>query len=68
MKKEIDSKLVGELYASACQLCSTAKLIEDVWFKESPSVMKDSIIGLREVLDEFSMILYGRTYAGKTND
>jgi len=60
MKKEIDSKLVGELYGAASQLCSKAKIVEDVWFKESPSVMKDSITGLREVLDEFSMILYGK--------
>ena len=68
MKKEIDSKLVGELYGAACQLCSTAKIVEDVWFKEAPSSMATSITELREVLDEFSMILYGRTYAGKTND
>lgn len=62
MKTEIDSELVGQLYAAACQLCSTAKIVEDVWFKESPSVMKDSITGLREVLDQFSMILYGKKY------
>lgn len=60
MKTEIDSELVGHLYAAACQLCSTAKIVEDVWFKEAPSVMKDSIIDLREVLDQFSMILYGK--------
>lgn len=67
MKKEIDSKLVGELYAAACQLCSTADVVENVWFKEAPSVMKDSITGLREVLDEFSMILYGKK-SRETND
>lgn len=62
MKTEIDSELVGHLYAAACQLCSTAKIVEDVWFKESSSVMKNSITDLREVLDQFSMILYGKKY------
>ena len=65
MKTEIDSELVGHLYAAACQLCSTAKIVEDVWFKESPSAMKDSVTDLREVLDQFSVILYGKTYAEK---
>ena len=68
MKQQIDSQLVGELYASACQLCSSAKIVEDVWFKESPSHMKQSIVELREVLDQFSVILYGKTYAEKTNE
>lgn len=62
MKTEIDSELVGHLYAAACQLCSTAKIVEDVWFKESPSTMATSIVDLREVLDQFSMILYGKKY------
>lgn len=60
IKKEIDSELVGHLYAAACQLCSTAKIVEDVWFKEAPSTMATSIVELREVLDVFSMILYGK--------
>jgi len=60
MKTEIDSELVGQLYAAACQLCSTAGVVENVWFKEAPSHMKQSIVELREVLDEFSMILYGK--------
>lgn len=68
MKTEIDSELVGHLYAAACQLCSTAKIVENVWFKESPSVMKQGIIDLREVLDQFSVILYGKTYAEKMNE
>ncbi len=68
MKTEIDSELVGHLYASACQLCSTAKIVEDVWFKEAPSVMVTSIIDLREVLDQFSAILYGKAYAEKMNE
>lgn len=68
MKTEIDSELVGHLYAAACQLCSTAKIVEDVWFKESSSVMKNSITDLREVLDQFSVILYGKTYAEKMNE
>lgn len=68
MKQQIDSELVGQLYASACQLCSTAGVVENVWFKESPSHMKQSIVELREVLDKFSMILYGRTYAEATKD
>lgn len=68
MKTEIDSELVGHLYAAACQLCSTAKIVEDVWFKESPSVMATSITDLREVLDQFSVILYGKTYAEKMNE
>ena len=59
-KKEIDSELVGQLYAAACPLCSTADVVESVWFKESPSHMKQSIVELREVLDVFSMILYGK--------
>jgi len=57
-KTEIDSELVGHLYAAACQLCSTAKIVEDVWFKESASCMKQSIVEMREVLDQFSMVLY----------
>lgn len=60
-KQQIDSQLVGELYAAACQLCSTANVVESVWFKESPSAMKSSIVELREVLDQFSAILYGAT-------
>ena len=68
MKQQIDIELVGELYASACQLCSTAGVVENVWFKESPSAMATSIAELREVLDKFSMILYGRTYAEATKD
>jgi hypothetical protein len=68
MKQQIDSQLVGELYASACQLCSTAGVVENVWFKESPSAMATSIAELREVLYKFSMILYGRTYAEATNN
>jgi len=68
MKQQIDSELVGQLYAAACQLCSTAGVVENVWFKESPSHMKQSIVELREVLDKFSMILYGRTYAEATKD
>lgn len=68
MKQQIDSRLVGELYGTASQLCSAAKVVEDVWFKESPSHMKQSIVELREVLDKFSMILYGRTYAEATNN
>lgn len=60
MKKEIDSELVGQLYAAACQLCSTADVVENVWFKEAPSTMATSIVELREVLDVFSMILYGK--------
>ncbi len=68
MKQQIDSELVGQLYAAACQLCSTAGVVENVWFKESPSAMATSIVELREVLDKFSMILYGRTYAEATNN
>lgn len=68
MKQQIDSELVGHLYASACQLCSTAGVVENVWFKEAPSSMATSIVELREVLDKFSMILYGRTYAEATKD
>lgn len=68
MKQQIDSELVGQLYASACQLCSTAGVVENVWFKEAPSSMATSIVELREVLDKFSMILYGRTYAEATKD
>lgn len=68
MKQQIDSELVGQLYASACQLCATANVVEAVWFKEAPSVMATSIVDLREVLDKFSMILYGRTYAEATKD
>ena len=60
MKTEIDSELVGHLYAAACQLCSTAGVVENVWFKEAPSTMATSIVELREVLDVFSMILYGK--------
>lgn len=66
-KKEIDSELVGHLYAAACQLCATAGVVETVWFKEAPSVMATSIVELREVLDEFSMILYGKK-SRQTND
>ena len=68
MKQQIDSELVGQLYAAACQLCSTAGVVENVWFKEAPSTMATSIAELREVLDKFSMILYGRTYAEATKD
>lgn len=69
MKTEIDSELVGHLYAAACQLCSTAGIVEAVWFKEAPSPMVTSIVELREVLDQFSVILYGATHSellGKT--
>lgn len=68
MKTEIDSELVGHLYAAACQLCSTAGVVEAVWFKESPSAMKQSIAELREVLDQFSVILYSKTHAEKMNE
>jgi hypothetical protein len=67
-KQQIDSQLVGELYAAACQLCSTAGIVEAVWFKESPSAMKQSIVELREVLDQFSVILYSKTYTEKMNE
>ena len=49
MKPKLTVKLVGQLYAAACQLCSTAGVVENVWFKEAPSTMATKPSGWEDV-------------------
>lgn len=66
-KLEITMDMYYELLGEAYNLCAVANTYENVYFKEDPKMRKD-IDSMRCVLDKFSMILYGRTYVGKTND
>ena len=60
-KTEIDNELVGWLYAEAMNLCAVANRVENTWFKESPQ-MRNDVDSLRNILNQFNMILYGKKY------
>lgn len=61
-KPEITMDMYYTLLAEAYNLCAVANTYENVYFKEDPKMRKD-IDSMRCVLDKFSMVLYGRTYA-----
>ena len=61
-KPEITMDMYYELLSEAYNLCAVANVYENVYFKEDPKMRKD-IDSMRCVLDKFSMVLYGRTYA-----
>lgn len=66
-KPEITMDMYYELLAEAYNLCAVANVYENVYFKEDPKMRKD-IDSMRCVLDKFSMVLYGRTYAEASNN
>ena len=61
-KPEITMDMYYELLGEAYNLCAAANTYENVYSKEDPKMRKD-IDSMRSVLDKFSMVLYGRTYA-----
>ena len=61
-KSEITMDMYYELLGEAYNLCAVAGVYESVYFKEDPKMRKD-IDSMRCVLDKFSKVLYGRTYA-----
>jgi len=61
-KPEITMDMYYTLLGEAYNLCAVANTYENVYFKEDPKMRKD-IDSMRCVLDKFSMVLYGRTYA-----
>lgn len=66
-KPEITMDMYYELFGEAYNLCAVANVYENVYFKEDPKMRKD-IDSMRCVLDKFSMVLYGRTYAEASNN
>ena len=66
-KLEITMDMYYELLGEAYNLCAVANVYENVYFKEDPKMRKD-IDSMRCVLDKFSMVLYGRTYAEASNN
>ncbi len=66
-KPEITMGMYYELLGEAYSLCAVANTYENVYFKEDPKMRKD-IDSMRCVLDKFSMVLYGRTYAEASNN
>ena len=66
-KPEITMDMYYELLSEAYNLCAVANVYENVYFKEDPKMRKD-IDSMRCVLDKFSMVLYGRTYAEASNN
>lgn len=64
---EITMDMYYELLGEAYNLCAVANVYENVYFKEDPKMRKD-IDSMRCVLDKFSMVLYGRTYAEASNN
>lgn len=62
--EQITQDMYHRLLAEAYSLCATANRVENVWFvhPHGEPVMRQDVDSMRKVLDEFSMVLYGKKY------